>query len=150
MSAMDDILRMQKQSEALTPTMPSYLMPEIFRMPAMPKMDGHLASGFHERLIKWINEFEAELDDQTEVGVRLVSFGQTITFHLSDISFWAPQLIRFDGLDAVGQPVQLIQHVSQISILLMKVPKLGEEARRIGFHAEAETTHPNSVPPNER
>jgi uncharacterized protein DUF6173 len=72
--------------------------------------------------------------------VRLVSFGQTLTFHLSDISYWNPQLIRFDGFDPQGQPVQLIQHVSQISVLLTKMPKLGDTPKRVGFRADDAST----------
>ena len=108
---MDDVMRMQRQIDALTPKIPAYMIPEVQRMPEVPKVDGHMASGFYERLTKWIGDFEAELDDETEVGVRLVNFGQSVTFHLSNISYWNPQLIRFDGIDSSGQPVQLIQHV---------------------------------------
>jgi Family of unknown function (DUF6173) len=101
-----------------------------------PKMDGNLASGFYDRLVEWITAFQDELDSETEVGVRLVSFGQSLTFHLRDMSWYNPSLIRFDGVDPEGQEVQLIQHVSQISVLLMRVPKLSAEAKRIGFHVE--------------
>src|SRR5436189_1136 len=29
-------------------------------IPEMPRMDGHLASGFYERLCKWIGDFESQ------------------------------------------------------------------------------------------
>jgi hypothetical protein len=124
-----------KQLEAMIPKIPSHLMPDYKVVPVRPP-DGHLASGFYMRLKEWISEFEAALDDQTEVGAHLVSFGQALTFHLTEMTYWDPQLIRFDGFDSQGQPVQLIQHVSQISVLLTKVPKLGDTPRRIGFHAD--------------
>jgi hypothetical protein len=99
-------------------------------------MSDGLAKGFHRRLVEWIAEFESSLDADHEVALRLVSFGQTMQFHLTDLSWWNPSLIRFDGVTERGDPVQLIQHVSQISVLLMKRPKLGATPRRIGFHAE--------------
>ncbi len=135
MSAFDDaaqeLARIQKEIDAI-PKAPSFAFPTQPSID-LSRMDGHLASGFYERLTEWIADFESDLDDQTEVGVRLVNFGQSLTFHLTGMSYWNPQLIRFDGMDASGQPVQLIQHVSQISVLLMKVPKLGDTPKRIGF-----------------
>lgn len=131
--AMDDFNEQRKQMAewARAVAIPQIDVPSL----NMPKMDGHLASGFYERLTSWITDFEKLLDPETEVGVRLVSFGQTLTFHLTDITYWNPFLIRFDGLNAEGQEVQLIQNVSQISILLMRLPRLADKPHRIGFHA---------------
>jgi hypothetical protein len=99
-------------------------------------MNPNLASEFEERLTKMIKDFEEELEPTQEVGVRLVSFGQTVVFHLQDIGYYNPSLIRFYGRTENGEPVELIQHVSQISVLLMRVPALDpEQPRRIGFHA---------------
>ena len=98
--------------------------------PSRPEI---LASDFHSRLVTWINEFEAELDEESEVAVRLVNFGQTFAFHLSDVTFWNPAMLRFDGIDNLGKPIQLIQHVTQLSVLLYKEAKLGAKATRIGF-----------------
>ncbi len=97
--------------------------------------DGAFASGFYRRLTEWIQRFEEELDAEHEVGVRLVTFGQAVTFHLENISYWNPSLILFQGSTEAGEPVQLIQHVSQISLLLMKLPRTAPAGpkRRIGF-----------------
>ena len=91
------------------------------------------ASGFRERLAKLIQEFDVTLDSEHEVG--LVTFGTTV-LHLKDIGFWDPSLISFDVRDDDGQPAQLIQHVSQINLLLTKVDRrnLDEPKRQIGFH----------------
>jgi len=97
------------------------------------------ASEFHARLAKIINDFQATLDPQHEVGVRLVSFGQTLVFHLEDIGYYNPSLIRFYGRTDAGEPVELVQHVSQISVLLMRLPALDpEQPRRIGFDVSVE------------
>jgi len=96
------------------------------------------ASEFYTRLVEWINGFDASLDMGHEVGVRLVSFGQAVVFHLEDIGYWDPSLISFRGRTTDDEPVELIQHVSQISILLMKVPRKnpGEPKKPIGFHSD--------------
>lgn len=98
----------------------------------------NLASGFAKRLFLQITQFDAELDADHEVGIRLVSFGQSITFHVSDIGYDNPSLIFFIGLTEDGHRVQLMQHVSQISFLLIVLPKLHPEQpkRKIGFIQE--------------
>lgn len=98
----------------------------------------NLACEFHKRLVEWINKFDSSLEQEYEVGVRLVSFGQTVVFHLDDIGYWNPSLISFQGTTEDGQPVELIQHVSQISILLMKLkrPDPDKPKKKIGFIAE--------------
>jgi hypothetical protein len=76
-----------------------------------------------------------KLDQAHEVGVRLVNFGQTIVFSLERMGYSDPSLITFAGTMEDGQPVELVQHVSQISILLTKIARPDPSApkRRIGF-----------------
>ena len=103
-----------------------------------------VASEFHKRLTKWIQDFDQSLDDAHEVGIRLVTFGQTVTFHLESLGYWNPYLISFAGFTEDGNPVELIQHVNQISVLLMKVPRKDptKPKRKIGFGApEPETAN---------
>lgn len=101
----------------------------------LPPKDHNLADEFHRRLINWINEFHQSLDEEHEVGARLVNFGQAITFHIEDIGYWNPSLISFQGKNELGEPVELIQHVSQISVLLvaMKRESVAQPKRPIGF-----------------
>jgi hypothetical protein len=99
----------------------------------------HLADFAYEKIIEQIQEFESELDENTEVAVQLASFGQSIVMSVTDIGYQNPDLIYFYGL--IGdKKAQLIQHVNQLSFLLMAVPKADPDAppRRIGF-----------APPNE-
>ena len=97
--------------------------------------DSHRASGFHKRLVQWINDFHRLLDDEYEAGASLTTFGQSVTFHIENIGYWNPALISFEGLTEEGNPVELIQHINQISILLVKLKrkKLEEPKRPIGF-----------------
>jgi hypothetical protein len=118
---------------------PDFRMPEI-RIPPNP----NLASEFHSRLMKWISDFDASLDEAHEVGVRLVSFGQSLVFHLADMAYWNPSLISFQGSTDDGQPVELIQHVNQISILLMKLPRKdpSKPKRPIGLLGDSQESKP--------
>jgi hypothetical protein len=113
---------------------------EVPPSPLVTAAQANLASEFHRRLVEWINSFDAALDQAHEVGVRLVSFGQTVVFHLDDIGFWNPSLISVRGFTEDGSPVELIQHVSQISVLLMKLPRRdpSKPKRPIGFASEPE------------
>lgn len=97
--------------------------------------NSNLANEFHKRLLNWINDFHKSIDDEHEVGAKLVTFGQSLTFHIEDIGYWNPSLISFIGKNEAGDPVELIQHVSQISILLvaMKRDNVNELKRPIGF-----------------
>lgn len=87
----------------------------------------------YERLSRYIKDFEARLDEEHEIGARLVSFGSAVTFHIQDMSYYEPDIIAFYGKNDQGEEVQLIQHTSQLSVLLVAVKKQGDEPRRIGF-----------------
>jgi hypothetical protein len=108
--------------------------------PIVEAVIANYASEFHKRLANWIGNFERGMDDEHEVGVRLVNFGQTIVFHLEGLGWSNPSLISFSGKTGDGEPVELIQHVSQISILLMKLPRKdpSKPKRQIGFGSAEE------------
>ena len=95
-----------------------------------------LASDFCEKLSDYMNEFDKSLNQEQEIGIKLVSFGQTIQFTVTNIGYNNPKLICFCGEMPDGSPVQLIQHVNQISFLLTAVPRKNlEETTKspIGF-----------------
>ena len=106
--------------------------------PLIAATEANYASEFHRRLLKWIADFDASLNPSEEVGVRLVNFGQTVVFRLTDIGYWNPSLLSFNGETEDGSPVELIQHVSQISILLMKLKRKdpSKPKKPIGFRLE--------------
>jgi hypothetical protein len=107
-------------------------------IPAVPE-DHNLAGAFHQRLIEWITDYDKSLDNDHEVGVKLVSFGQSVTFRLYSLGYWNPSLMRFYGVCEDGSAVELIQHVSQISILLMTLPRQdpSKPKRPIGFDPQS-------------
>lgn len=99
-------------------------------------VSSNLASRFYQNIIEIINEFEKHLDSEHEIGVRLVSFGQTIQFHIENLGYYNSSLIIFYGRLENGARVELIQHVNQISFLLMALPKMDKikPPKRIGFN----------------
>ncbi len=106
------------------------------------------AQAFYERLILYIVEFEKGLREDEEVGARLVSFGESMEIHIDNVGYWNPSLICFYGRDNSGREVQLVQHVSQISLLLMKVPRIADQKPvRIGFKLQKERDLPSTTDP---
>ncbi|MBM3538323.1 MAG: hypothetical protein FJX55_10870 [Alphaproteobacteria bacterium] len=99
---------------------------------------GRAAEATFYRIVSYIREFEANMDAAHEVGARMVSFGDTVQFHIVDMGYWNPDIVTFDGLDEAGRRMKLIQNVSQLNVLLIAMPKRAdhEEPRRIGFVLE--------------
>ncbi len=108
-------------------------------------LNDNLASEFCRKLYTRIQQFDAQLDNRLEVGMKLVTFGQAVTFSVTRLGYTDPSLIHFYGRLDNGQPVELVQHVSQISFLLTAIPRLHPEQPKalIGFHCE--TTGPEAA-----
>jgi hypothetical protein len=95
------------------------------------------AESTYQRLLKYIGQFEMQLDRDHEIGGRFVAFGDDTHFHIADVGYWNPDIITFDGFDQHGNRVKLIQNVSQLNVLLVAVRKTtppAEPPRRIGFY----------------
>jgi hypothetical protein len=116
-------------------------------LPAQPLVPERLnpAEWMYERLKKYIKEFEAQLDDDHEVGAHLVSFGHELTFHIEDMGFHGPDIITFYGKNDRGEDVQLIQHTSQLSVLLVAMRKQQAQPRRIGFLLDQKESEPQKI-----
>lgn len=110
--------------------------PSSLRTAAAQSISDNRASELGRHIYDKIRAYDATLDQIHEVGVRLVSFGQTVVFRLEGMAYANPSLICFTGKTVAGDPVELIQHISQISILLTKLPRHHPEKpkRSIGFH----------------
>lgn len=87
------------------------------------------------RLAQAIVAFEQKLDAEHEVGFHLVQFGDGQVFHAENLGYWAPDLLIFFGKNGLGDPIQLIQHVTQLNVLLVASKKQETQGapRRIGF-----------------
>jgi hypothetical protein len=91
------------------------------------------AAWMHQRLVNQIMEFEKNLGPDHEVGGRFVEGPSGEPLHLSNVASWGPDMILFLGEFPDGRKWELIQHYSQVSLLLVAVRKMNEAPRRIGF-----------------
>ena len=92
------------------------------------------AQWMFQRLAQAIAAFEKDLDSEHEVAFSLVSAGGGQVLHADNVGYWDPELILFYGRNDAGLSVQLIQHVTQVNLLLVAAKKLAPaEPKRIGF-----------------
>ncbi|WP_372603457.1 DUF6173 family protein [Actibacterium sp.] len=113
----------------LTETLP---LPEaVTRRPVDEKSAAEWA---YERLILYIRNFEELLDSEHEVAMGFAG-GDVGILRIEGVGYFDPDIITFYGSDDDGARTQLIQHVSQLNVLLQAMPKAQDapEARRIGF-----------------
>ena len=88
----------------------------------------------YERLILYIKNFEEQLDNEHEVAMGFTGTEAGV-IRIEGIGFFDPDIVTFYGSDPAGTRTQLIQHVTQLNVLLRALPKkVAEDApRRIGF-----------------
>lgn len=100
--------------------------------PYMPMQ--HMWSDSQFEIIKrYVEDFEATLDKEYEVGMLLTNFGQSVLLNVTQINFEKPVLMVFKGY-VNGQEATLIQHINQLSFMLIKVPVDPDRPKKqIGF-----------------
>lgn len=95
---------------------------------------GNPAEWAYKRLCRLIHEFESKLTPDEEVGATIVGAPGEGSFRVDDIGYWGPDLILFYGKNQHGRPLRLIQHYTQLDVVLTAMPRVTEpEPRRIGF-----------------
>jgi hypothetical protein len=136
---MDFAMNMVKRLE----TMPKLNITEDLVKSMEPRIP---AKWSYERLVQLIIAFEKELTADEEIGGRFVNAPIEGAFHIEDLGFWGPDMIIFHGKNTHGRPVQLIQHYSQMNVLLTALPKESMKPRRIGFMLEQRNKQHESEP----
>jgi len=91
------------------------------------------ADWMFERIIRSLKAFEESLGPNEDVGIRLVALPGDV-LRIENVGYWNPDLIKFFGSTAEGHRYELIQHVSQVNLMLVALAKAQEEPRRIGFN----------------
>jgi hypothetical protein len=88
----------------------------------------------YERLILYIQNFEQQLDNEHEIAMGFAG-GDAGVLRIEGMGYFDPDIVTFYGSDETGAKTQLIQHVSQLSVILRALQKEPEqiEAKRIGF-----------------
>lgn len=118
-------------------TAPNGDLPEaVTRKPLAQKSPAEWA---YERIVLYIQNFEEQLDADQEAVMGFAG-GEAGVLRIEGLGYFDPDIITFYGSDPDGARTQLIQHVSQLSVILTAVPKDTEEdePRRIGFRLAAE------------
>lgn len=106
-------------------------LPAALRKPSEDKSPARWA---YERLIHYIGNFEQTLDKSQEVAMGFAG-GDAGVLRIEGLGYFDPDMITFYGRDDSGARTQLIQHVTQLGVMLRAVPRpSGDTAtRRIGF-----------------
>lgn len=88
----------------------------------------------YERIVMYIQNFEKQLDAEHEVGMGFAA-GDVGSLKIEGMGYFAPDMITFMGSDPEGNKMQLVQHVSQLNVMLVSELKAPDapEANRIGF-----------------
>ncbi|MFN4155910.1 MAG: DUF6173 family protein [Paracoccaceae bacterium] len=129
---------MAKPSGAIpTGTAPEAAAPleaEDLPVPATASKPKSEAEWAYERVILYLRNFEAQLDNAHEVALGFTGASAGV-LQIEGLGYYDPDILTFYGIDEDGQKTQLIQHVSQLNVILRAVPKrrAAEPPRRIGF-----------------
>ncbi|QMU56755.1 MAG: hypothetical protein GKR98_00175 [Boseongicola sp.] len=118
--------------EGCPPTAEQEPLPDaIARKPVDQKSPAEWA---YERLILYIKNFEQTLDNEHEVAMGLTDTGAGV-LRIEGLGYFDPDIVTFYGSDMGGARIQLVQHVSQLNVVLRANPKAvaAEPPRRIGF-----------------
>jgi len=106
----------------------------------IPYEDKSPAEWAYERLILYIQNFEEQLDNSQEVAMGFAG-GDVGILRIEGIGYFDPDLVTFYGTDDEGTKTQLIQHVSQLNVMLRAEPREDESdapPNRIGFRLAAD------------
>jgi hypothetical protein len=111
-------------------------LPDAMREPVASKSPAQWA---YERLILYIGNFEKQLDAKHEVAMGFTGADAGV-LRIEGMGFFDPDIVTFYGTDTTGARTQLIQHVSQLNVILRALPRPSEDApaHRIGFRLAAE------------
>jgi len=105
------------------------------------------AQHMFESIAREAMEFQAGLDNKTELGAIMVASGMPKTIHVRNIRFKNPDIILFSGIDHEGNPVRLLQHYTMVSIAFVSVRVLeGKQPYRIGFMDFPEAVGQQALP----
>ncbi len=111
-------------------------IPDPLKQPVSKKSPARWA---YERLILYIRNFEEQLDSSHEIAMGFTG-GDAGVLRIEGMGYYDPDIVTFYGSDAGGAKTQLIQHVSQLNVMLRALPKPQAEtpAKRIGFRLAAD------------
>ncbi len=107
-------------------------LPAMLQQPAGAKSAAQWA---YERLVLYIRNFESQLDNDQEVAMGFTGSDAGV-IRIEGMGYFDPDILTFYGTDEAGTKTQLVQHVSQLNVMLSAMPVQPDqqEPNRIGFH----------------
>ena len=116
------------------------IIEQVSKMPTMsdfsPPPRPMKTKGIYSHIVSNIVDFEKTLSPDEEIGGRLVSAPGEGVFHINDVDICGPEILVFVGNNQHDKPVRILQHYSQLNLLLTALPKEKENSRRIGYLLE--------------
>jgi hypothetical protein len=117
-------------------TMPKSLDPDYTAMDNLIHNLPSQAQTMYENIVERIQKFEENMPNDMQAGGKLVSGPGTI-FLINKVGYMDPDIILFSGLlPDSGATVELVQHISQLNLLLTALPRRDDTSkprREIGF-----------------
>lgn len=88
----------------------------------------------YERVVLYLKNFEEQLDNDHEAAIGFTGADAGV-LRIEGMGYFDPDIVTFYGKDPAGGKTQLIQHVSQLNVMLRALPKEVDQAERnrIGF-----------------
>jgi len=88
----------------------------------------------YERTVLYLKKFEEGLDDDHEIAMGFAGTDAGV-LKIEGMGYFDPDIVTFYGSDPAGAKMQLVQHVSQLSVVFRALPKAvkAEAPNRIGF-----------------
>ena len=120
--------------EPVAASVPSAAPPTPVSAATPPPKPKSPAEWAYDRIAIYIRNFESQLDATQEVAVGFAGSDAGV-LKIEGLGFYDPDMLSFYGTDDAGAKTQLIQHVTQLSVMLRAVPKAvpASPPRRIGF-----------------
>lgn len=123
--------RIDVHTDTPGPTPQGALPEAVSKKPVKQKSPAEWA---YERIVLYIQNFEQQLDNEHEVAMGFAG-GDAGILRIEGMGYFDPDIVTFYGTDPTGARTQLIQHVTQLSVILRALPKevQQDKPRRIGF-----------------
>ncbi len=88
----------------------------------------------YERIVLYLQEFEKQLDREQEVAIAFAGSDGGV-LRIEGMGYFDPDIVTFYGQDAGGGRSQMIQHVTQLNVMLRALPRIPDttEPVRVGF-----------------
>lgn len=88
----------------------------------------------YERMILYIQNFEKQLNSDQEVAMGFTGSNAGV-IRIEGLGYFDPDILTFYGSTEDGAKTQLVQHVSQLNVMLRAMPTQTQviEPNRIGF-----------------